>query len=136
MATVEIDLVVDAIGENSYVTVRAVLNSKGHLCVIGNTDSALKGEGIFNTMNKMVLDYRISNSPRTTVFGLMSSLEKDRESFIQDFEYLMGLLDEGRIEPMFTKVSLDEYREGEGSNKATMLNAPIICDPWAEYKWG
>ena len=132
----EIDLVVDAIGENSYVTSRAVLNAKGFLCVIGNTDSALKGDGLFNSLNKMVLDYRVSNADRTTVFGLMSSIDMDRESFIQDFEYLSSLMDQGRIEPMFTKVSLDEYRNGEKSDKATMLNAPIICDPWAEYRWG
>ncbi len=132
----EIDLVVDAIGENSYVTSKAVLNEKGHLCVIGNTDTALKGEGLFNNLNKMVLDYRVSNFKRTTVFGLMTSLEKDRQSFIQDFEYLSSLMDDGRIEPIFTKASLDEYRNGGGSTKATMFNAPIICDPWAEYKWG
>jgi NADPH:quinone reductase-like Zn-dependent oxidoreductase len=131
----EIDLMVDAIGENSYVTSKAVLNEKGHLCVIGNTDSALKDKSMFNSLNKMILDYRVHQSTRTTVFSLMASLQKDRESFIQDFEYLTQLMEEERLEPMFTRVSLDEYRDSERTN-ATMLNAPIICDPWSEYKWG
>ena len=131
----EIDLVIDAIGENSFVTSRAVLNGKGHLCVIGNTHSALNGDGLFNTLTKMILDYRISNSSKTSVYTVNASLEKDRESFIQDFEYLSQLLDDGRIEPMFTRVSLDEYRESEDT-KVTSINAPVICDPWTEYKWG
>lgn len=129
----EIDVVIDAIGENSYVTSTAVLNRKGHLCVIGNTDSALKEDTMFNNLNKKILDYRVSNRECTSVFSFNETLKNDRESFIQDFEYLMHLVGEGRIEPIFTGVTRDEYKEVV-ANKA-MIKAPIICDPWAEDKW-
>ena len=132
----EVDLMVDAIGENSYVTSEAVLNSKGHLCIIGNTDSALKGDTILNNLNKAVLDFRVSHNIRATVYSLHASLERDRESFIQDFEYLIELVEDGRIEPMFTRLSIDEHRDENRETKATMLKTPIICDPWTEYKWG
>ena len=62
---------VDAIGENSYVTAGAVLNSEGHLCIIGNTNSAL---------NKVVLDFRVSHNIRATVYNLHAILEQ-RVSF-------------------------------------------------------
>ncbi len=126
----EIDVVIDAIGENSFVTSKAVLNRKGHLCVIGNTDSALKKDNIFNSLNKRILDYRVNNSENTSVFSLEESLKNDRESFIQDFEYLIQLVGEGRIEPTFTGVSRENYRKLVEAK--SMLKAPIICDPWTE----
>ena len=43
----EVDLMVDAIGENSYVTSEAVLNSKGHLYIIGNTDTDTDTDSAF-----------------------------------------------------------------------------------------
>lgn len=131
----EFDIVIDAIGENGYTTSKAVLNEKGCLCIIGNTHSALQGDGVVNSFNKMILDYRVSNYKRTHVFHLHDVMEKDRLSFIKDFEYLNQLIDDGRIEPMFTRVSLDEYREESDQSNVTMINAPIICDPWSEYSW-
>jgi len=130
----EIDIVIDAIGENNFVTSKAVLKEKGHLCVIGFTDSALKKKTMFNNLNKMILDYRVSQSENTTVFNFNESMNSDRESFIQDFEYLSKLISEGRIEPIFTGVSREEYQGVIGAK--SMVQAPIICDPWTEYKWG
>lgn len=130
----ELDLAIDGIGENSYATSKAVLNEKGYMCIIGHSHHAMEEDGVFKSLNKRFVDHRNSKCKITTVFSLLDSLNKDRKSFIEDFEYLSDCVTDGRLEPMFTRVSLDEYRKSERS-KATMLNAPIICDSWTKYKW-
>ena len=124
----QFDFVVDAIGENSYETSKDALNENGHLCIIGNTSSALNGQGLFQSLNKIILDLQVFTSKRITSFGLMTNLEKNRETFRKDLEYLNELINNFKIKPIFTRVSLDEYYRGSEKLQMTMLNAPVICD--------
>jgi len=130
----EIDVVIDAIGENNYVTSNEVLNQKGILCVIGNTNLALSEDGLFKSMRSIISDYRLSSSDRTITYHFNESLKKDRDALIDDFEYICKLVDKGTIEPIFTKVSLEEYWSLD-KEETTILDAPVICDPWSESEW-
>jgi len=125
----DVDVVVDAIGENSYVTSQAVLNEKGVLVVIGNTHNSFQDDTVFNNLNKKVLNMRLKNSAKTTIFNFNANYEKDIDGFLQDFDYLCTLIADGRINAMFTKISRGQYSESDDL-ETTLLESPLLCDPW------
>ena len=77
----ELDVVVDAIGENNFTTSRLALKKKGHLVKIGNSHLVSGSSSMFKTLEKAIVDMRLKSSHRTSIYGLMSTWEADRDSF-------------------------------------------------------
>jgi len=128
----ELDIVVDSIGENNFVTSKAALKKKGHLVCIGCSaiDSRSHTKNVMSAINKKYVEMRLNSSTRTTIYSLLSSWTKERESFVQDFEYLSNLMSTGEIKPIAKRVTIEEYRNTAA--KSTTLEGIAICDPLLE----
>jgi len=128
----ELDIVVDAIGENNFVTSKAVLRKKGHLVCIGCSalDSRSHSKTVIKSIKKKFVELRLQSSTRTTIYGLLLSWEKERESFVQDFEYLSNMLSVGEIKPIAKRVTIENYRSKTA--ESTTMEGIAICDPFFE----
>lgn len=79
----ELDIVVDAIGENNFATSKAALKKHGHLVCIGCSaiDSRNKNS-IMTSITKKMVEMRLESSNRTTIYSILPSWTKDRDSFV------------------------------------------------------
>lgn len=87
-----IDVVVDFIGSNKYVTSKAMLVETGHMIVTGSKDLDSRKGDLFYSVNKAYVDWRLKSSTRTSIFEFMKIYDTDRESFEKDFKYLDKLV--------------------------------------------
>jgi NADPH:quinone reductase-like Zn-dependent oxidoreductase len=76
-----IDIVIDSIGQNGFITSKVVLVETGHLVVLGSKDMDSKKGELSYPMNKAFVDWRLKTSLRTSIFDYMRVFKTDRESF-------------------------------------------------------
>jgi len=87
-----IDIVVDFIGSNKFITSNAMLVETGHMIVAGWKDLDSRKDSLFYPINKAYVDWRLNSSTRTSIFDFMRVYDTDRESFEHDFKYLDKLV--------------------------------------------
>ena len=78
-----LDIVVDGIGENNFVTSKTVLLDSGFMVVVGYKDLDSKQHADFiYKVNKSYVDMRLNSSSRVAIFEYMKSFDTDREKFV------------------------------------------------------
>ncbi len=86
----KIDLVIDGIGENNFVTSNAMMVDTGHMIVTGTKDLDGRTDEFFHSFQRMMVDMRLKGSERTTIFdfeeSLKSSSKHNYEAFLVSFE--------------------------------------------------
>jgi NADPH2:quinone reductase len=83
-----IDIVVDSIGENNFITSKVVLVESGHLVVLGMKDlDSRRGELSF-PIQKAFNDWRLKSSYRTSFFNYMDLFENNRDVFKVRRQYI------------------------------------------------
>ncbi len=75
------DIVIDGIGENGFVTSKVVLVESGHLVILGNKDMDSRRGEFGYPINKAFVDWRNKTSIRSSIFDYMHVFKTDREAF-------------------------------------------------------
>lgn len=112
-----IDIVVDFIGSNKFITSKAMLVETGHMIVAGTKDLDSRKDDLFYSLNKAFVDWRLHSSTRTSIFEFMKVYDTERESFEKDFKYLHQLVYEEALPVINTCVS-SANRENERETDA------------------
>jgi NADPH:quinone reductase-like Zn-dependent oxidoreductase len=107
-----IDIVIDSIGANGFITSKAMLVETGHMVVTGCKDMDSKKDEFFYSMNKIFVDWRLNSSSRTTIFQFMKVFQSDRELFEKDFKYLDKLIWDEVLPVINTRVTPDQFKDG------------------------
>jgi NADPH2:quinone reductase len=119
------DAAFDAIGNKSFPRSFKLLNSRGTLITYGTLEkaSAIEKKTFLNFLGfgwsfaLMMLGNWCRNlwngDKKAHFFGVVTSLEKDKEKFQRDLDFLVGLLESGAIKPEIHKeLSLHEVKKG------------------------
>lgn len=112
-----IDVVVDFIGSNKFITSKAMLVETGHMIVAGTKDLDSRKDDLFYSLNKAFVDWRLYSSTRTSIFEFMKVYDTDRESFIKDFKYLNKLVYD-EVLPVINTCVGQTYRDNERETDA------------------
>mmetsp|Transcript_14348 Transcript_14348/g.21558 ORF Transcript_14348/g.21558 Transcript_14348/m.21558 type:complete len:405 (+) Transcript_14348:100-1314(+) len=113
-----VDIVIDSIGANGFVTSKAMLVETGHMVVTGCKEMDSKKDDWFYSMNKRYVDWRLNSSSRTTIFQFMKVFENDRELFEKDFKYLDKLVWDEVLPVINTSVTPDQCADGSRDSDA------------------
>lgn len=76
-----LDVVIDSIGQNHFITSKAMLVETGHLVVLGSKDVDSRKGDLLYPLHKTAVDWRLKSSTRTSVFDYMKVFNTDREAF-------------------------------------------------------
>ena len=132
-----LDIVVDCIGENKFITSKAMLVETGHMIVTGCKDlDSRKGE-LFNGLDKKFVDWRLNSSTRITIFDFMKAYVNDREVFEKDFKYLDKMVFDEQLPVLNTRIDMNqmnmandgERRETEALDGYQIMQIPN-ADGW------
>ena len=119
------DAIFDAVGNKNFSRSFKLLKNGGRLITYGTIQKAsgIKKKTFLNfiafglSFAQMLLGNwarnRLHKNKKAIFFGIVTSLEQDREKFQQDLNFLCDLLENGAIKPEIHQVfSLNEVREG------------------------
>jgi len=129
----KMDIVIDGICQDGYSSPRAALNKKGHLIIIGMTLLMNSSErGWFGTpMDASVQAFATKFMTQTTTYDPYQSSQMNRSEWKHDLDYLMQLLERGKISPSVTKrITLDAVPTAQKELEAGNVNGLIVCKPW------
>lgn len=76
-----VDIVVDGIGANKFITSKAMLVETGHMIVIGSKDLDSQKDTMFYSWTKREVAMRLGSSERTSIFDYMKVFQNDRKAF-------------------------------------------------------
>jgi len=129
-----IDIVIESIGENSFITSSAMLVDTGHMIVLGASSMDKKNNEFLYPLKKMLVDMKLKASERASIFdfgnALGTSLSTDRETFMKDFKYLDKMVWEGTLPVINSEIAVAE----EGSMTSIVDGFEIVTIP-PENEW-
>jgi len=129
----KMDVVIDGICQDGYASPRAALNRTGHLIIIGMTLVMGSSErGWFGTpLDASVQAFATKFMTRTTSYDPYQWSQNYPMEWKHDLDYLMQLLERGKISPTVTKrISLDGVAQAQKEIEAGKFNGLYVCKPW------
>lgn len=114
-----IDIVVDCIGENKFITSKAMLVETGHMIVTGCKDLDSRKGQMFNGLDKRYVDWRLNSSTRITIFDFMKAYVNDREVFEKDFKYLDKMVFDEQLPVLNTRIDMNQMNMANGDRRET-----------------
>jgi len=129
----KMDVVIDGICQDGYASPRAALSKTGHLIIIGMTLVMNNSErGWFGTpMDASVQTFATKFMSRTSVYDPYRSSQTKPNEWKHDLDYLMKLLERGKICPKITKrISLEAVPLAQQELEAGNVDGLIVCKPW------
>jgi len=131
----KMDVVIDGICQDGYSSPRAALNKTGHLIIIGMTLVMGSSErGCFGTpLGASVQAFATKFMTRTTSYDPYQSSQDNPSEWKHDLDYLMRLLERGKISPTVTKrITLDDVPHIHKEIEAGKMNGLYVCKPWKQ----
>ena len=128
-----IDIAIDCIGSNGFVTSKAMLVETGHMVVTGWKELDSSKDELFYSMNKRFVDWRLNSSTRVSVFDFMKIIQNDPKMFRKDFNFLDKLVWDEVLPVINTCVAPDQFIDG-GRDSDPLDGYDIISIP-ADKGW-
>jgi len=129
----KMDVVIDGMCQDGYVSPRAALNKTGHLIIIGMTLVMNSSErGWFGTpVDASIQAFATKFMTQTSTYDPYYSSQYNPSEWKHDLDYLMRLLERGKISPKVTKyITLDSVPMTQKELQSGKINGLIVCKPW------